>query len=223
VKTKIVNLPYNENDKQKILDALLKSYSLTETFELNRNLYKHTVEARKHKDFDSNPAMKTLTISNEQDIAWEMFLLFAVGVKEAILYVAITLTAIGAKANFLYFLTVAIGLKLHDPDIIEVMDGEQPIEQNIQACADKCITKIISSSNALKGKTYLTYQELIGYSKDFDELVKTFDHSYYEYLSSTKKRLAKFVELENNYHVPKIKMSGGEDFNKGCSGSCAIL
>jgi hypothetical protein len=147
-----------------------------------------------------------------------MFLLLVVGVKEAAFYLVNSfLNEFGTTANeFLTSLTTSIGLKLGDPNTIELMNGEEPVARDIQKCADKCVSKITKNSKEIQGKTQLTYEELIGYSMDFDQLVKTFGHSYYDNIKeSTMRCYVDFVELDNS--APNAVLAGENDSSCSCS------
>lgn len=182
MKTKIVDLPDDSKSQQTIMFYLTKEHSLAADFKLYSKTYHSNAEMKSHEAFNRDSDLQLLNSNGEKDVAWEMFLLFTVGFKGAVFYlVSSFLNSLGTKASeFLTSLTISIGLKLKDEDVIELMEGEEPIDKDIQNCADKCVGKIVKNSVTIRGKTNLTYEELIGFSKDFDQLVKTFGHSYYD-------------------------------------------
>lgn len=222
MKTLIAHLPDDSKAQQVIINSLTKRESPVENFEFYCKSYHNNAEKRQHEAFEKEECMQSVVSTSEKNVAWEMFLLMTIGIKGAVFYlVSSFLNGFGTLANeFLTSLTISIGLKLGDKDVIELMEGEEPIERHIQNCADKCVSKIARNSKAIGEKTDLTYQELIGYSKDFDQLVETFGHSYYNSIqSSTQRYLADYVELERGYEVSEVKMSGGD----ASGGSCCVI
>jgi hypothetical protein len=99
------------------------------------------------------------------------------------------------------------------------MSGEKPVSKDIQKCADKCVSKIVKNAKEIGNKTHLTYEELIGYSKDFDQLVKSSGYSYYENIpAATMRYLSNFVELDDNINGSSsdVVISGSIDSSCNC-------
>lgn len=224
MKVKIIKLPRDYENQEKVIGYLTNKYSLRDTFNVERESYVNNIEFREHKDFSKDPSMRELVEIGERDVTWSMFLLLITGIREAAFYLASSLLhGFGTfKDEFLTSLTISIGIKLHDPKTIELMEGKTPIADNIQLCAQQCVDRINYNSRTISDSD-LTYQELIGYSKDFDNLVKSSGHSYYSSIESgTMKPLAKHVEMDYGIDDSAMKVSG-EGVSTDCCSGCVIL
>ncbi len=196
MKTKRVNLPNNQKDREQVEVErhLTRNYNEKGQF---TNLQKVYEENRKSEE-SADPKIRESAKIFYPGSTWEFFLYLAMGVKEAAYYLAVSfMEELGTVRNeFLAYLSMAIGVKLGDQKSIELVAGD-PIDADVQKLADQCVVQIRKN---VVGNKKITYEEAIGRGKAVDKILIDNYKSTFEdnILPSAIKNCAKYIELTDD-------------------------